>query len=70
MSMEPTTIAKLVFIAVVLLIAMGAGLAPMKIKGCNVFILLRSMHIISSDIYKCKAQKPFQNSTSFYILLI
>ena len=28
------------------------------------------MHIISSDINKCKAQKPFQNSTSFYILLI
>ena len=35
MSLEPTTIAKLVFIAIILLIAMGAGLAPMKIKGCK-----------------------------------
>ena len=35
MNLEPTTIAKLVFIVVVLLIAMGAGLAPMKIKGCK-----------------------------------
>ncbi len=33
--MSATTITKWVFIVLILAITMGAGLAPIKIKGCN-----------------------------------
>jgi len=33
--MSATTIAKWIFIVLILAITMGAGLAPIKIKGCN-----------------------------------
>lgn len=33
--MSATTITKWIFIVLILAITMGAGLAPIKIKGCN-----------------------------------